>query len=152
MVNKKILIIGFALVMMGIASMGTQVYAKNEGGPKAYKSGYNHGCDDVGLPANQKYINQDEKGPAYHSQDFMNGYYDGYASCQEAGIAVDNSETNTAVDDSFNNRDSVVQPQSQTAVTTQSNSCPQQIINGDCYTSQSQNTANHFAQANRADN
>ena len=127
--------------------------AKNEGGPKAYKSGYSHGCDDVGLPEDEKYINQPEKGPRYHSQDFMDGYYNGYSTCKEAGVATtDYSEVNTAVDDSFNNRDSVVQPQSQSANTVQSAGCPQQLINGDCYIGQEQAVKNDFAQANRADN
>jgi hypothetical protein len=36
-----------------------------------YDSGYDHGCDDAGLRESEKYINQDEKGPAFHTQEFL---------------------------------------------------------------------------------
>ena len=47
-----------------------------------YDSGYDHGCDDAGIsdPSDQ-YINQPEKGPAYHTSEFMDGYYSGLNSC-----------------------------------------------------------------------
>lgn len=47
-----------------------------------YESGYDHGCDDAGIsnPSNQ-YINQPEKGPSYHTSEFMDGYYSGLNSC-----------------------------------------------------------------------
>ena len=39
------------------------------------ESGYDHGCDDARIsdPSDQ-YINQPEKGPAYHTPEFMDGY------------------------------------------------------------------------------
>lgn len=47
-----------------------------------YESGYDHGCDDAGIsdPSN-RYINQPEKGPSFHTSEFMNGYNNGYDSC-----------------------------------------------------------------------
>lgn len=147
--NRKYLVIsGIFLITLGIISTSGAFAEKS-----AYKSGYDHGCDDVGLPPQDRYINQPEKGPGYHTKQFMKGYDDGYATCKEAGT-TENAyyESNTAVDDSFNNRDSVVQPQQQYANTNQVGGCPQQIINGDCILTQGQETNNDFAQANRADN
>lgn len=45
-------------------------------------SGYDHGCDDAGIPnPGDRYINQPEKGPAFHTSEFMNGYNSGFNSC-----------------------------------------------------------------------
>jgi hypothetical protein len=47
-----------------------------------YDSGYDHGCDDAGISdPSEQYINQPEKGPAYHTSEFMDGYYSGLNSC-----------------------------------------------------------------------
>jgi hypothetical protein len=47
-----------------------------------YDSGYNHGCDDAGISdSSDYYINQPKKGPAYHTDEFMDGYYAGFDSC-----------------------------------------------------------------------
>jgi hypothetical protein len=58
-----------------------------------YDSGYNHGHNDSGLPESDKYINQPEKGPSFHTQEFMNGYYDGLNNCgsREAAPPLDTS-------------------------------------------------------------
>jgi len=59
-----------------------QVYA-SESSP--YDSGYDHGCDDAGRSESDKYINQPEKGPSFHTEEFMSGYYDGLNSCGGGG-------------------------------------------------------------------
>ena len=47
-----------------------------------YDSGYNHGCDDAKVAdPSQRYINQPEKGPNFHSDAFMQGYKSGFNSC-----------------------------------------------------------------------
>lgn len=47
-----------------------------------YDSGYDHGCNDARISnPSQQYINQPEKGPSYHTSEFMNGYYAGISSC-----------------------------------------------------------------------
>jgi hypothetical protein len=47
-----------------------------------YDSGYDHGCDDARISdPSDRYINQPEKGPAYHTSEFMNGYDSGFNSC-----------------------------------------------------------------------
>ena len=55
----------------------TKVYAASP-----YDSGYDHGCDDAGISdLSERYINQDEKGPDYHTDEFMEGYYAGVDEC-----------------------------------------------------------------------
>src|SRR5215210_3789877 len=47
-----------------------------------YDSGYDHGCDDAGISdSSEQYINQPEKGPNYHTSEFMDGYYTGFDDC-----------------------------------------------------------------------
>jgi hypothetical protein len=50
-----------------------------------YDSGYDHGCDDAGISdSSDRYINQPEKGPSFHTSEFMDGYYDGLDSCGDS--------------------------------------------------------------------
>jgi len=50
-----------------------------------YDSGYGHGCNDAGISdPSDKYINQPEKGPSFHTGTFMQGYYDGYDACSHS--------------------------------------------------------------------
>jgi hypothetical protein len=47
-----------------------------------YAFGYDHGCDDAGISdPNDRYINQPERGPSFHTDEFMSGYYDGFNNC-----------------------------------------------------------------------
>ena len=47
-----------------------------------YDSGYDYGCDDAFISdRNDRYLNQPGKGPDYHTDDFMDGYYDGFRIC-----------------------------------------------------------------------
>lgn len=125
-----------AIMMTMIATTPTSAFAKNEGGPKAYDSGFNHGCSDAHIyVASDRYINQDEKGPAYHSQDFMDGYYAGFKECgYDNGVLIDNSN----VDDHSNQ-----QEQNQAAYTHQNGSCPGILLIGDCNIGQQ--SRNNFA-------
>jgi hypothetical protein len=55
------------------------VYA---GGKSPYESGYDHGCDDAGISdRSDRYINQPEKGPSFHTEAFMRGYNAGFNDC-----------------------------------------------------------------------
>jgi len=48
-----------------------------------FESGYDHGCDDAGISdPDDRYINQPEKGPAFHTEEFMSGYDNGFESCK----------------------------------------------------------------------
>lgn len=152
----KILLIMVAIILGG----GITGSAFAEKSP--YESGFSHAEDDCKLAkqdrAQDMYILESDKGPAYHTQAFMDGYYDGWydSGCVKQDLNHmlydGDEEVNTGIENSFNNRDSVVQPQSQQATTVQSNQCPSQIINGDCIVGQEQKTHNEFAQANRAEN
>jgi len=59
-----------------------QVYASNS---SPYDSGYDHGCDDAGRSESDKYINEPEKGPSFHTNAFMDGYYAGLNACSSRG-------------------------------------------------------------------
>ncbi|MEJ7642287.1 MAG: HNH endonuclease [Candidatus Nitrosocosmicus sp.] len=56
-----------------------------------YDSGYDHGCGDADTPnPARQYINQPQKGPSFHSEEFMEGYNDGYGDCQDPTINDNN--------------------------------------------------------------
>lgn len=56
----------------------------------SYDSGYDQGCDDAEIPnPARQYINQPEKGPSFHSDEFMEGYNDGYGDCYDPTITDD---------------------------------------------------------------
>lgn len=66
-----------------IALSGSTTYASSD----PYDSGYDHGCDDARiLVPSDRYINQPEKGPSFHTDVFMQGYYDGYDACTNNSI------------------------------------------------------------------
>lgn len=44
-----------------------------------------HGCDDARLNPSDRYINEPGKGPSFHTNEFMNGYDDGFNSCGGRG-------------------------------------------------------------------
>jgi hypothetical protein len=76
-----IMVASSTLIAQQLASM-QQVYA-SESSP--YDSGYDHGCDDAGKSESEKYINQPEKGPSFHTNEFMDGYYAGLNACSSGG-------------------------------------------------------------------
>jgi len=55
---------------------------------KNYDSGYSHGCKDakITIPS-QRYINQPNKGSNFHTNDFNEGYRDGFDACLKSGGA-----------------------------------------------------------------
>ena len=76
-----IIVIGSTVISQ--CSMNTsKVYAS---GGSPYDSGYDHGCDDAGRSEPDKYINQPEKGPSFHTNAFMDGYYAGLNACSGGG-------------------------------------------------------------------
>jgi hypothetical protein len=47
-----------------------------------YQAGYNHGCSDARISdPSERYINQPERGPSFHTNEFMRGYNAGYSAC-----------------------------------------------------------------------
>ena len=56
--------------MIFAVQFSSTAYASSE----AYNSGYEHGCDDAGISdPDDRYINQPEKGPSFHTGSFMSG-------------------------------------------------------------------------------
>jgi hypothetical protein len=78
-----------------------------------YESGYDHGCDDAEISdPSDRYINQPEKGPAYHTSEFMNGYDNGFNSCGSSGNYYEPQQSNndqysTLNQPSANNQDEI---------------------------------------------
>jgi hypothetical protein len=64
-----------------ILSLAPQMQAAYAGGKSPYESGYDHGCDDADEDVDDRYINQPERGPSFHTNEFMRGYNDGYDVC-----------------------------------------------------------------------
>jgi len=59
-----------------------------------YDSGYQHGCNDAKInDVSKRYINQLGTGPAYHTNEFMRGYDDGFDVCSNGSSSSDGSST-----------------------------------------------------------
>lgn len=57
--------------------------------PSPYESGYAHGCSDAKISdPSKQYINQPGKGPTYHTDQFMDGYYNGFNVCSEVDLQI----------------------------------------------------------------
>ncbi|WP_196816328.1 hypothetical protein [Candidatus Nitrosocosmicus oleophilus] len=77
--SQKALLAAFFTVILVFSAPLPSVLASSK---SPYDSGYDHGCDDAGISdSSDKYINQPEKGPSFHTSEFMNGYYSGVNSC-----------------------------------------------------------------------
>jgi hypothetical protein len=83
----------FAFCFLLFALIG-QSYAQS-----SYDSGYDHGCDDADIPnPESQYINQPEKGPSFHSDEFMEGYNDGYGDCYDPTVTDNNGAESSPPD------------------------------------------------------
>ena len=84
----------FLLLTIGAIQFSSLAYASSD----AYDSGYDHGCDDAGISdSGDRYINQPEKGPAFHTGTFMRGYNEGFDACSdssEGGNASPSDDSN----------------------------------------------------------
>lgn len=78
------------ILTLSVTSSNRLAYASSN---DPYQSGYDHGCDDAGIsnPSN-RYINQPEKGPEFHTTEFMEGYNDGFDSCSNSNIEATEQE------------------------------------------------------------
>ena len=77
----------FASMILTITS-SFSVYASSD----AYDSGYDHGCGDANTPLSERYINEAGKGPSHHTDEFMNGYSDGFDHCS-SGVGAYSQDT-----------------------------------------------------------
>jgi hypothetical protein len=88
-VRKISLIITIATLFVIITGYAPTANASSK---SPYESGYDHGCDDADISdPDDRYINQPEKGPSFHTNEFMRGYNDGYDSCSEQDADDDSS-------------------------------------------------------------
>jgi hypothetical protein len=70
-----------------------------------YDAGYEHSCSDAGISsASDRYINQDEKGPSFHTADFMNGYNSGVSKCSSSGNDYNSQSGNNGQSSSRSNQ------------------------------------------------
>jgi hypothetical protein len=89
------LVMSFVTLMLVMSISTGQMQLANAGGKSPYESGYDHGCDDADISdPDDRYINQPEKGPSFHTVEFMRGYNDGYDECsgQESQPSDDDDE------------------------------------------------------------
>jgi hypothetical protein len=71
----------FAILLVGTLSI-LQMQPVTGSSKSPYDSGYDHGCDDARISdPSDRYINQPEKGPSFHTNEFMSGYNAGYNAC-----------------------------------------------------------------------
>jgi hypothetical protein len=86
------------LAAVGIlAPQQTSIFQVNASSDSPYRSGYDHGCDDAAiLDPSERYINQPKKGPSFHTEEFMSGYYNGFNACSE-WVSDTNAENDDAV-------------------------------------------------------
>jgi hypothetical protein len=85
------------LAAIGIsASQQMPILQVNASSDSPYRSGYDHGCDDASISdPSDRYINQPGKGPSFHTEEFMSGYYNGFNACSD-GVGDADAENNDA--------------------------------------------------------
>ena len=84
-------------------TIGSPGYASSD----AYDSGYDHGCDDAGITdPDDRYYNQPEKGPSFHTDAFNRGYNDGFDAC--SGSDNDNQPRRDSTHEPSNGCESIV--------------------------------------------
>ena len=79
-------VVSFLALLVGISVVESQTGLAFASSKSPYESGYDHGCDDADISdPGDRYINQPEKGPSFHTNEFMRGYNDGYDDCSVSG-------------------------------------------------------------------
>jgi hypothetical protein len=72
------IVIAAAVTALSIFVSSSPSFASTD----TYDSGRDHGCDDAGISdPSDRYINQPGKGPSFHTNEFMDGYNDGFYVC-----------------------------------------------------------------------
>ena len=94
-IHKAPLTVSFIIYALTLLSPLSSVQGSKS---SSYDSGYDHRCDDARIPDSyEKYINQDEKGPSYHTGKFMRSHYAGVNSCSSSsGPSNQNSESRSS--------------------------------------------------------
>lgn len=98
---KTILFVVIALLVVSILT--PNVFATKK---SPYDSGYDHGCDDAKISDySERYINQYEKGPAFHTDRFMDGYNNGYGACSGGSVQQQPSQSQAQSSNNENNNE-----------------------------------------------
>ena len=92
MYKNRTIMAGLIVAILGLGI--TQAQAEG-----AYRSGYDHGCDDSDKSYSDRYINEEGKGPSFHTDDFMRGY--------NAGVNCSNDNDNDDDNDNDNRNHNV---------------------------------------------
>ena len=80
MIRSIFFILLLAILLVPISL--TQPQFVNASSKSPYDSGYDHGCDDADISdPDDRYINQPDRGPSRHTNEFMGGYNDGFQAC-----------------------------------------------------------------------
>lgn len=70
------------ILLLSTALANSAVHASKD----PFDSGYDHGYDDAQISdPSDRYINQPEKGPSFHTSEFMRGYDNGFNACSNGG-------------------------------------------------------------------
>jgi hypothetical protein len=103
---KRIVVLVLATAVgIALAYEPTPVFNVYASESSPYDSGYNHGCDDAGRSESDKYINQPEKGPSFHTGEFMDGYYAGLNACGGGSGGNSNDDSNGNSNSNSNNNE-----------------------------------------------
>jgi hypothetical protein len=79
----RALIVAFFLIFLIASTVAATLVPYADASSKSpYDSGYDHGCEDSELDQEDRYINELGKGAAYHTDEFMDGYREGYDKCK----------------------------------------------------------------------
>jgi hypothetical protein len=93
-----ILLLAISLVPISL----TQIQFASATSKSPYESGYDHGCDDADISdPDDRYINQPEKGPSFHTNEFMRGYNAGYDECSDDGEGSSSDNGDSSSGDTF---------------------------------------------------
>ena len=92
--RSKIIPIAIAVSMAFLLAPQLQQFA-NASSNSPYQSGRDHGCDDAGMSdVSDRYINEEGKGPSFHTSEFMRGYNAGFNECSSSGNPGNDSREN----------------------------------------------------------
>ncbi len=81
---RHYLIAFFSTTLLIASVLAPQIQLADAGSESPYDSGYDHGCDDADISdPSDRYINEPGKGPSFHTDEFMQGYYAGYNDCSD---------------------------------------------------------------------
>jgi hypothetical protein len=83
------------VVLLGFLLVPQLQLVANASSNSPYESGYDHGCDDSDKSYNDRYINEEGKGPSFHTDAFMRGHNAGVNCSDSDNNDNDNNDNNS---------------------------------------------------------